>query len=66
MSILTKSKIEASLREYYRINFAKRPADIWYNQPALNVWVFRCGEAVVTLKCHPVTGTVTETREDIK
>ena len=39
-------------------HYGKRDTDIWFEQPALNVWVFKRGNKIITLKSHVITGDV--------
>ena len=63
MAILEKEKLEQYLNEYYEEHFGRQDTDIWYEQPAVNVWVFCRGGKIITLKSHLLTGVVTETSE---
>lgn len=63
MAILEKEKLEQYLNEYYEEHFGRQDTDIWYEQPAVNVWVFGRGGKIITLKSHLLTGVVTETSE---
>ena len=60
MEILTKMQIEQQLSEHYIKHYGKNDADIWHNQPAANVWVLRRDKKIITLKCHILTGVVSE------
>lgn len=60
MSIFDKEMYAKKLREYYLKNYGEKETDIWYEQPAVNVWVFGRGEQIITLKSHILTGEVTE------
>ena len=60
MDMLTKAQIEQYLCEYYRTHYGERDTDVWYDQPAANVWVFDRDGKIITLKCHILTGAVTE------
>lgn len=60
MSIFDKELYEKSLREYYENNYGNCETDIWYEQPAVNVWVFGRDNKIITLKSHILTGEVTE------
>ena len=63
MAILEKEKLEQHLNEYYEEHFGRQDTDIWYEQPAVNVWVFGRGGKIITLKVHLLTGVVTEKSE---
>ena len=58
--MLTKDKLNESLSEYYKKHCGERDTDIWYEQPAVNVWVFGRDEKIITLKSHLLTGKVEE------
>lgn len=58
--ILDKKKFEKRLFEYYIEYYGEKTTDVWYEQPAVNVWVFNRGGKIVTLKSHLITGEVTE------
>lgn len=66
MGILTKEQCAEKLHEYYMKNYGERDTDKWYEQPAVNVWVFRRDNRIITLKSHILTGEVEEQTEDIK
>ena len=60
MNVLDKEMYVRKLREYYVNNYGEKETDIWYEQPAVNVWVFERDNDIVTLKSHILTGEVTE------
>ena len=60
MGMLTNAQIEQSLQEYYKAHYGECDTDVWYDQPAVNVWVFRRDGKIITLQCHILTGIVTE------
>ena len=60
MGMLTKAQIEQCLCEYYKEHYGECDTDLWYDQPAANVWVFGRNGKIITLKCHILTGAVTE------
>ena len=64
MGILTKEQYSKYLYEYYKENFGERNTDIWYDQPAVNVWVFGRDGKIIALKSHILTGKVTEKIEE--
>lgn len=49
--------------EYYRERFGKCDTDRWYDTTAVNVKVFARDGELIFLKCHILTGEVTETTE---
>lgn len=58
--MLTKEKLNESLTEFYKKRYGERDTDIWYEQPAVNVWVFGRDNKIITLKSHILTGEVEE------
>jgi len=64
MAILTNEQIDTYLRKYYNEHYGENDTDNWYEQPAVNVWVFSRDDKIITLKCHILTGVVSETIED--
>ncbi len=60
MNILNKEMYAGNLSEYYLTHYGKKETDIWYEQPAVNVWVFGRDNKIITLKSHVLTGKVTE------
>ena len=63
MGILKKEEFAAALHDYYVEHYGEQETDEWFEQPAVNVWVFRRGDTFVTLKSHILTGEVTEKTE---
>ena len=66
MEILKKDKINSNLYKYYETNFGVKETDVWYEVSAVNVWVFRRDDRIITLKCHILNGDVVEYTEDVK
>ncbi len=64
MAILNKEKLEQCLNEYYEEHYGRQNTDIWYEQPAVNVWVFGRDGKIITLKSHLLTGAVSEKIEE--
>ena len=60
MAILTKEKLNEKLREYYENQLGALDTDVWCEQPAANVWVFKRGDRYVALRAHILTGEVKE------
>ena len=60
MGFLDKEKHAVNLHKYYVEKYGERETDTWYEQPAVNVWVFCRDKTIVTLKSHVLTGEVTE------
>ena len=60
MNILNKEMYTKILHEYYLTHYGDRKTDVWYEQPAVNVWVFSRDNKIITLKSHVLTGEVTE------
>ena len=65
MEILKKNELNDKLYEYYISHYGEQESDVWYEQPAANVWVFKRGQKIVTLKSHILTGDVSETVEEL-
>ena len=65
MSLLLKAQFTEILQQYYLENYGANEADIWYEQPAVNVRVFGREGKIVTLKSHVLTGAVTEQTEEM-
>ena len=66
MKILDKKEFQQYLETFYKEKYGERDTDHWYEQPAVNVWVFEREGEIITLKCHILTGEVevlTERRE---
>ncbi len=64
--ILTKEDFEYILREYYLEHYGENENDVWYDKPAVNVWVFKRDNKLISLKSHVINGIVTEYVEEIK
>ncbi len=60
MGILEKEQLQDALCAYYNTHYGARDTDVWYEQPAVNVWVFGRDGKIITLKSHILTGEVTE------
>jgi len=60
MNIFNKEMYAKNLREYYLKYYGDKKTDVWYEQPAVNVWVFGRNNKIVTLKSHILAGEVTE------
>ena len=58
--ILKKEQFNKFLREYYLEHYGERDTDVWYEQPAVNVWVFGRGDKIIALKSDILTGEVEE------
>ena len=66
MKILDKKEFQQRLGSFYKEKYGERDSDDWFEQPAVNVWVFERDGEIITLKCHILTGEVsvrTEKRE---
>ena len=63
--ILDKSEMSQYLYEYYKEVYGEKETDYWYEQPAVNVWVFRRDNKVIALKSYILTGKVEATEEVI-
>ena len=64
MNVFNKEIYAKNLREYYIKNYGENEADIWYEQPAVNVWVFERASKIITLKSHVLTGEVRKFEEE--
>lgn len=64
--ILSKAELNECLSRYYREHYGARDSDIFYEQPAVNVWVFGRDGKIITLKSHILYGDVEELVEDLK
>ena len=58
MNILEKNEINQLLYDYYKENYGELKTDKWFEQPAVNVWVFGREDKIITLKCHILNGSV--------
>jgi len=65
MSILTKTQFQEILYQYYIEHYGEQTSDKWYDQPAVNVWVFSRDGKIITLKSHVLTGEVSEQIEEM-
>ena len=59
MAIFDKELYNRNLYEYYVKHYGERDTDKWYEQPAVNVWVFGRDGKIITLKSHILTGEIT-------
>ena len=58
MKILTKEDFNKKLYEYYIEHYGERESDEWFEQPAVNVWVFKRDNQFISLKAHILTGEI--------
>ena len=58
--ILEKEELNNYLYQYYVENYGERDTDEWFEQPAVNVIVFKRDGKYISLKSHILTGKVTE------
>lgn len=65
MPLLEKEQFDRLLDAYYTEHYGKRDTDIWYEKPAVNVWVFKRDGNIITLKSHVLTGAVEECVESM-
>ncbi len=65
MTLLNKTQFTKILQEHYLENYGELESDIWYEQPAVNVWVFERDGKIITLKSHVLTGEVTAQIEEM-
>lgn len=64
MGLLKKQKISQFLYEFYKEKYGELETDKWFEQSAVNVWVFERDGKIITLKCHILTGEV-EAKEEM-
>lgn len=62
--ILEKEELNNYLYQYYVENYEERDTDEWFEQPAVNVIVFKRDGKYISLKSHILTGKVTEHIEE--
>lgn len=62
--ILEKEELMNYLYQYYVENYGERDTDEWFEQPAVNVIVFKRDGKYISLKSHILTGKVTEHIEE--
>ncbi|MBE6021214.1 MAG: hypothetical protein E7228_05685 [Clostridiales bacterium] len=60
MRILTREQFNEKLYQHYISHYGEKDTDVWYEQPAVNVWVFGRDGKYITLKSHILTGEVEE------
>lgn len=58
--VFNKDLYIKNLNAFYMEHYGEKKTDIWYEQPAVNVWVFGRDGKIITLKSHVLTGAVTE------
>lgn len=58
MAILDKNEITKSLMNYYITNFGELETDEWYEQPAVNVLVFKRDNKIITIKLNIKNGEI--------
>lgn len=64
MGLLEKKEMTQFLYEFYKETYGELETDKWFEQPAVNVWVFERDGKIITLKCHILTGKV-EAKEEL-
>ena len=64
--ILTEKQLHNRLDKDYKKKFGELDTDNWYVNPAKNVWMFERDGKIITLKCHILTGEVTENISNLK
>ena len=60
MNVFDKEMYAKNLKNYYIKFYGEQDSDIWYEQPAVNVWMFGRDNKIITLKSNILTGEVTE------
>lgn len=63
--ILEKEQYAKKVLDYYLKHYGENEADVWYEQPAVNVWVFGRDNKIITLKSDVRTGEVAQFIEEI-
>lgn len=63
MAVFDKELYNRNLYKYYIEHYGERDTDEWYEQPAVNVWVFGRDGKIITLKSHILTGEISVTIE---
>lgn len=58
--ILTERQLQNRLEKYYKEHYGELDTDEWFVNPANNVWLFVRDGKIITLKCHILTGEITE------
>lgn len=66
MAFFDKELYNRNLYNYYMEHYGERETDTWYDQPAVNVWVFGRDGKIITLKSHILTGEIEVFTEEIK
>lgn len=64
--IFDKELYNRKLYNYYVENYGEKETDTWYEQPAVNVWVFGRDGKIITLKSDIRSGEIEVFTEDIK
>lgn len=64
--IFDKDRFNNKLYSYYKEHYGERDTDIWYDQPAVNVWVFGRDGKVIGLKADIRTLEVEEMVEEMQ
>ena len=64
--IFDKELYANKLYNYYVEQYGEKETDIWYEQPAVNVWEFGRDNKIITLKSDVRTGEVEEFVEKLK
>lgn len=65
MGLLEKQEISKFLYEFYKETYGEAETDKWFDQPAVNVWVFERDGKIITLNCHILTGKVRAIEESV-
>ena len=64
MAILEKEVLNQKLWNFYSENFGENETDFFFEQPAVNVIVFKRESKIHTVKCHIINGTIETFEED--
>ena len=63
MAIIDKNIISLRLHEYYKEHYGELDSDIWFEKPAVNVWVFKREDQIITRKFDIKNGEITTKTE---
>lgn len=56
--ILTKEQFDENIYTYYAKHYGVCEADIWHEQPAVNVRVFERNNKIIAIKSHMLNGEI--------
>lgn len=64
MAILMKEELSNKLYAFYVEHYGERDTDEWFEQPAVNVWIFKRDGKFICLKAHILSGEIEESIEE--